>query len=288
MHHIDDLFLWLSHIISRRLNIDVCQFWAQRLNSSRNLSIELRTMSCRNPDLPQQAVLNTHLVEVIERLFKERNGAMPQPVEQAFSQRLAAVLAQHYLHYWGGYLLYNSARLPPLGQTVQSLDQAPPLFMIASFFTREPPTPRLLPTIGHVLEQAVMIAKKHGLLLVEGQQLSPSLHPAPTPVPPTAESSGAQGPRPTRGSPSVLLDLIPQRTQLSNSITNTTPISDRHAQGLYQLIDGRKTLAVISALSQMNKGEFYQALRSLLTLDYIQLYERNGRQVESSRILQVL
>jgi hypothetical protein len=61
--------------------------------------------------------------------------------------------------------------LPPaMGQYSERKKVYTPLTMVASLFMQQSPSPRLLPTIGHILEQTIMIAKKRGLLLTDGKQ----------------------------------------------------------------------------------------------------------------------
>lgn len=61
--------------------------------------------------------------------------------------------------------------LPPaMSKYADSKEVYTPLMMVASLFTQQSPSPRLLPTIGHILEQTMLIAKRRGLLLADGKQ----------------------------------------------------------------------------------------------------------------------
>src|SRR5437879_2744798 len=174
VRHIDELFLWLVHTLSWHLGIDVIQFWTLQNHVGGQATLELRTMVSRNLELPQYVVINPDVVGAIRHILKQRSGLMPLPVASVFSQSQANLLARHNLRYWTCYFLCNSALLPPVPSTqTDSQKIYTPLVMVASLFMQQPPVPRLLPTIGHILEQTVLIAKKHGLLLTNGQLLLP-------------------------------------------------------------------------------------------------------------------
>src|SRR6476660_5878770 len=48
MRHVDEMFLWLSHIMGQRLNIDVLQFWAYQAHVTGHYSTELRAAASQN------------------------------------------------------------------------------------------------------------------------------------------------------------------------------------------------------------------------------------------------
>jgi len=184
VRHIDELFLWLVHTLSWRLGIDVIQFWTLQNHVGGQATLELRTIVSRNLELPQYVVINPDVVGAIRHVLKQRSGLMPLPVASVFSRSQANLLARHNLHGWACYFLCNSSLLPPVPSTrTDSQKIYTPLVMVASLFMQQPPVPRLLPTIGHILEQTVLIAKKHGLLFTNGPLLLP---------PPTVQGNSQQ------------------------------------------------------------------------------------------------
>jgi hypothetical protein len=273
MRHIDEMFLWLSHMIVQRLGVDVIQFWAMQPATTQQGSPELRATVCRNVALPQHLVVNSQVVEVIERLLGEHRGIMPQAVSTIFPQHQAALLTRYHLNYWASYFLHSNVLLPSANSDAHSEKVLAPLTMIVSLFLQQPPNPRLLPTVGHILEQVIPIARNRGLLFSED----------------TLATSKQISSKHQKALLS-LKDLIPRRVQndeamqASNPFSSAVVIPDRQIRQLYLSIDGRKTLAELAAHSQLSVQDFYTALRLLLTQKYIQVYEPGGRLVDPSQI----
>ena len=170
VRHVDELFHWLACTLSKSLGIDVIQFWTLQNYAQGQANLELRTMVSRNLELPQNVVINPDVVGQIRHVLKKRSGLMPSPVNSAFHQSQANLFACHNLNYYACYFLCNSALLPPvISQQTDSKKLYTPLIMVASLFMQQTPAPRLLPTVGHILEQAVLVAKKRGLLGSSGQ-----------------------------------------------------------------------------------------------------------------------
>lgn len=280
MQHIDELFLWLVHTLLRRLGIDVVQLWTLQSHVGGQATLELRTMVSRNLGLPQYVVSNPAVVGEIRQVMKERSGFITMPVSTAFPQDQVNLLTQHNLHYWTCYFLCNSSMLPPVtGKHTDSKEVYTPLMMVASLFLRQSPSPRLLPTVGHILEQAMLIAKKRGLLLADGkQQQFPLLLPSLT----------LQGNSQQVGDKSTLLDLIPSRIRTNNPLAGPLLLVDQPAYQLYHAIDGRKSLAELASFTRFKAAEFHGAVRSLLNRKQIRFCEKGGRQVENEFVMQSL
>ena len=170
VRHIDELFYWLARILSKSLGIDVIQFWTLQNYADGQATLELRTMVSRNLELPQNIVINPDVVGQIRHVLKKRSGLMPSPVNMVFSQSQANLFTHNKLNYYACYFLCNGALLPPVtSQQTGSKKLHTPLIMVVSLFMHQTPAPRLLPTVGHILEQTVLIAKKRGLLVSSGQ-----------------------------------------------------------------------------------------------------------------------
>lgn len=97
MRHIDEMFLWLSHIIGQRLNVDVLQFWAYQAHDTGQYSAELRATASQNTLFPLHVVNNSQIAEVIKEILAERSGVNPQPVSGAFSSRQADLFTLYNL-----------------------------------------------------------------------------------------------------------------------------------------------------------------------------------------------
>ena len=276
IQHIDELLSWLGHIFVQRLGLEVVQFWTQQVYAQGQTTIELRASASRNPVLPQPVVINAPIAEVAERLLNEHYSVQPQPIDSIFSPQAAHLLARHRLNFWASYYLDNAAFMPPLNNTAATEKNPTPVHMLISTFTHHIPGPRLLPTLGNIMEQAITHAYNHNLLYPPGR---------PQPI--------------TVTTPAVvhtthpLMELVPQKLPEDQRVLGggTSPhylISNRQARRLYLAIDGRHSLADLSLITQLNSKALAGALRTLLTQGYIQLRDPHGRSVDSTSVLTAL
>ena len=279
VQHVNDVFSWLVHTLLQRFGLDVIQLWTLQGQTEGQATLELRAMVSRNVALPQYVVNNSHVVREIKHVLRERSGLMPMPVSIVFSQEQVNLLAQHNLHYWGySFLCNDSLLLPVVGKHNDNKEVSAPLMMVVSLFMQQSPSLRLLPTIGHILEQTVLIAKKRGLLLDRKQQQFPLFTSSPT------QQDNFQ----PIESKSALLDLIPSRVRTSNPLVGTLLLADWPAYQLYHAIDGYKSLAELASSTRCKPAEFQGAVRILLNRNYIRFHEKAGRLVENELVLQSL
>ncbi len=273
MRHIDELFLWLSHMLVQRLDVSVIQFWAIQNAGTHIPATELRTMASQNVSLPQSIVINAQVVEVTEHILNERHSTLPQPVASIFSQHQANLLIRHNLNYWGCCFLSSTALLPPTNKDISTSKTATPLTMLVSVFLQQAPSQRLMPTVSHILEQAIPIARNRGLLMLDRPKDLDHLTISP------------------KKNSVALADLIPHHfqnmdaLQSSNPFASTAMIQNKQIRHLYLAMDGRKSIGKLLISTHMDTKDFYVALRTLLVQKYIQLYEPNGRLIDSSQLL---
>jgi hypothetical protein len=272
MRHIDEMFLWLSHCIGQRLNIDVLQLWSYQNHTTGQYSAELRVTASQNIWFPLQVVNNAQVTEIVRDVFTQESGVSPQSVRSIFPLPQADLLTRYNLHYWACLFLKNQMLLPPLMNSNPSDEAIPtPLTMVVSLFTQQAFNPNLLPTISHILEDALSIAKNRGLLLSPVKPIfsNPADHPA-------------------QSRQFMLNGLIPrwrqsiQVMQANNPLANATPITDKSARQLYFAIDGKKNITELTNIFQFDQEEFYLALQFLLKQKLIQLYDPNGKAIDSS------
>ncbi len=277
MRHIDELFLWLSHITIQRLNVQVVQFWAMQVDTTGQMSSELRTTACQNTALPQHVVINKTLAEITGRLLNKQRSVPPQSIGNTFSLQHMNLFARYNLNYWASHYMSNPILLPPAKNDFSNGKAATPLAITVSLFLQNMPSPRLMPTLSSILEQIIPIAKSHRLLLTTD---SPAQD-----IRLSNQQSGAY---------LVLSELIPRRSQeanrpmVNNPFTSSVVIRDKKARHLYFAIDGHKNVAELSNLTQLNKQEIYTALCLLLTQHHIYLYEPGGLRVDSAQLLKTL
>jgi hypothetical protein len=275
MRHIDEMFLWLSHIMGQRLNVDVIQFWAYQGYVTGQSSTELRAIASQNILLPLQTVNNAQVVEVVKNVLTEQSGVSPQSITNIFSSHQTELLTRYNLHYWACFSFRNNILLPPAMSNEVSPGAIPtPLAMAVSLFTPQLPHPNLLPSIKRILEQALSIANNRGLL--SNVAISPFGNFTP---------NGAQT------QPSVVNELIPHKVKDANAIQAENPFSrsividNKQANQLYSTIDGKKSIAKLMPSVKLDQQEFDSALRYLLKQNHIQLHNPNGSVVDSSLFL---
>ncbi len=145
--------------------------------------------------------------------------------------------------------------------------------MIASLFTYQPSNANLLATVTRILEYALSIAKNRGLLL---DAANSSLSSSASSVKNRAQPQQYE-----------LNDLIPHRAQsvdamqANNPLASAVVISDKQVRRLYSLIDGKKSIAELLDMTQMDQQEFTTALRWLLKQKLLRLHEPKGKPVDS-------
>jgi chemotaxis family two-component system response regulator PixH len=89
----------------------------------------------------------------------------------------------------------------------------------------------------------------------------------------------------------TLHKLIPRRSEdpdllsMSNPLDISVVIPDRQARRLHAAIDGRKTVDELCSVTHLNMKEIHRALQVLLAQHRIQLYTTDGKQVDSSLLL---
>jgi hypothetical protein len=273
MHHIDELFLWLSHSIGQRLNIPVIQLWANQAHTTGQYSAELRVIASQNAALPLHIVNNAQVAEVVKGLLSERHGVRSQPVGSVFLIPQADILTRYNLHYWESAYLSHNVLLPPMSNDVSSGAVATPLSMIASLFTQQPSNVNLLATVTRIIEYALSIAKNRGLLL-------------DAPISPLSSSASYMRER-AQHQQYELDELIPHRgqsveaMQVNSPLAGAVVISDKQARRLYAVIDGRRSIAQLMEMTRMDQQEFISALRFLLKQKLVRFHDPKGKPVDS-------
>lgn len=270
MRHLDELLLWLAHTIVQHFGVQVMQFWTNRVAAPGQPVLELHTTVCQDLLLPQQMVTN-HLVGMVaESILEGQYSYSCRLVEEVFPVHQVTLLKRYGLNYCCGYYYSNRAVLSPTNTG------RIPFIMVTLLFLQQEPSQRFLVTLGQILEQSLLIAKNRELL-------RPAIESGPMHVVLTESS-------PQRSLP-PLSELIPKRIDSANLMKSRNPlagsvdISDKLARRLYIAIDGQKNVGALSVMTRLTALEVSAALRTLLTLQRIQVYEPSGLLVESSLLL---
>jgi CheY-like chemotaxis protein len=102
----------------------------------------------------------------------------------------------------------------------------------------------------------------------------------PTPIRQTVSPARSSASRP------ALWKLIPHRIPNTEAMRTSSPFArstvtgDERARRLYMAIDGRKTVAELAAMTNLETKDVSQVLRILLQEHYIELYDSAGQFVE--------
>ncbi|GHO89004.1 hypothetical protein [Dictyobacter formicarum] len=272
MQRIDELLQWTANVLVQRLELEAVQIWSLQDDCFRQISIKQCITACRQVNIPKQILINSHVAEAAKRLCNEHyTVTIPQVTEAIFSSQAAHHLTRYNLNYWACYQLTNSLPIQSAGYQYPLNRFNLSTYTLISFFTRQPPNPRLIPTIGYIMEQVINLAYNRGLLLPEKQLL-------------------LQAPAQAAKADALLMKLIPQRNfdNEANQGKHVQVITSRQVRRLYLSIDGRRNLANLAVLTQLHQQAFMQALRSLLTQERIQLYEPDGHFVDGVTVLSAL
>ena len=262
MQNMDELFAWLADTIMQRMDVQVVQFWAMQNYSSGRVGYELRTTAQQSTSIPQHVVLNQPLADMVEHLLNKRQSVTPRSVSAIFPPYFGNLLMRYNLNYWACQFMGNSILLAPANNDFSREKVATPLTMAITIFSQRTPSSRLLPTISHILEHTLAIARSHGLLTIS----------------PNVERGLALKSR----QENQMSEFIPCRTQTviatkRNTLTESeTLIQDKNARRLYLEIDEKKSIGELAYTTQLNIQEFYAALCLLLAQKRIQLFEVRG------------
>jgi hypothetical protein len=275
MQHIDEIFMWIASTIVQRAGMKSVQAWAMQADSRGVWRIKLRASSSQNYFQGQQMSENAEVSTLVARMIRERRGILSIPVSNIFSQYQATILAQQNCQYWTVYFLSKDVLLPPTQREFQREEIPTPFQMAFSLFAQQPLEISHARAISFLVEQALRIADSRGLFSSVTQQQT-------GPLPRKTE----EGMRP------VLTQIIPEHIrvteidQAENPFSNAVMIPEKRARQMYSLIDGKKSIAELAFLINMNQKEILEALQFFVRQGYITLRDARGNLIDISAILQ--
>jgi|ERR1019366_4860602 hypothetical protein len=265
MHHIDELFIWMANVMVQRFGVTAAQIWALQAYSTGEVSGKLRVSVSQHAFQDLQVFESAEVSTFVERKLREKQGILSIPVTNLFSRQYATILVKQDCRYWTMYFLRENVFLPPPQRHPEQEELYTPLQMIFSFFTREPLQPAHTRAISFLVEQSLRIALSRGLLSKTSEKVKET-HPF------------------------TVADLIPEHTQAAeaeqseNPFSSAVVISEKRVRQMYNLIDGKKSVAELMALMHIDEKEALELLHSLLAKKYILLREAGGGLVEISSL----
>jgi hypothetical protein len=268
MHRPEEMFQWLTSVIVQRFDVPILQLWTCESSWTDRPSAQLRAMACQDSS-PPAYVVSEKVAMTVERISREQRMLPPQPIEHLFPNYLASLLKRYGLSYCSFCLIDRNVRFAPVDYALSHERMSTGLTFIALIFLWRYPQQDFISTINIILEQAMVVAENHGLLL----PVSPSSGHLPLP-----QEAPSQDPLP---------GLIPRKKQDAGLLLSSNPfasspviISDRQARRLYDAIDNHKTLSELCSTAGMSLKEGYTALQTLLNLQCIEIYTSQGWPVD--------
>ena len=277
MHHIDESFQWLAHLLIQYFNIPLLLTWASRTDEYGQSVAQLRTIARQDPTFPEQIVVNDQMQHLAQQLLVRRLTYQPQPLDTLFSHYQTLLFKRYGLHYWGACFLSKNVLLPARRGVFMRDDTPTFLATVTLFFLTHLPRVNPVQPMGLVLDKVMEAAFARGLLLPapEPQVSFPSSAPL-TPFPLPEDKWPLQQKRPQ------LAQLVPGRKHDANLLLSDNPftqagvIPDKKARRLYTAINGQDTVAELCSGTGMNLQEISAALRVLWDLGRIEARDLDG------------
>ncbi len=272
MHYPDEMFQWLASVIMQRFDVPIVQLWTCQNDQQGQPFAQLLTMAYQN-GFQKLYVVSEKAATIVERISSGQHIPSSQQVEQMFPQYLALLLKRYGISYCAYCLIDRNVRFAQVGQSLSHERTSARFRCIVLLFLRDYARQELISTIGIILEQAIVIAENHRLLLpvaASSDHLSPP------------QAGLSQEP------PPALSGLIPRRKQneglmlSSNPFARPVTISDKEALRLYEAIDSHKTVAELCISTGMTLKEAQMALQMLLSLQHIEIYTLEGWPVDTA------
>jgi hypothetical protein len=311
MHHIVEVFQWLSHVIVRTYDVQVTQWWEFEPALTTQSTLRLRGMICQDTSIPRHILVNDRVASMVEQLSYSPSGFLQASVDRLCTNYQATLLARYGLHYCSWRSLSSPAVLLPMPRTASEPGRAIPLNVTLVLLLREAVSEDVFAPINHILDQAISIATAYNLLTAVTPPVSPMQAPQSTPATPAVLQTPPQpttGPLVQQTPPDAtqfaksalatpqstrldLLQLIPRPLEqtlganVGGLLVIKPVIADKQAHRVYEAIDGKRTLEEIRVKLNMDLRNMFHAVQFLLMQRRIQLYEPNGQLVESSLFL---
>jgi hypothetical protein len=273
MRHIDDVLLWLVHIIVNRFGVQVAQVWAMQATTIGQFFPQLRSVMCQDRSLSQSIVVNTHVAALAGRMLSAQRDVPLHPVDASFTQYVALLLKRHGLHYCAGTFVRRDTLLPPPRMSMSGKKIATPLTAGLLLFFQHLPNADTLPIIGDILTQTLVIADTRGLLPAEA---------GPVTIPYSQAES--QPPPPALPAPS---ELIACRIEdpMSNPISAAAALSEEQMRRVYAVINDKRNMAELARLTRLELKDVLLIARKLAVIQRIQIYDPTGRRIDDLSIL---
>src|SRR5256714_1938396 len=164
MHRPEEMFQWLASVMAQRFEVPILQLWTCESGLPGQPSAQLRAMACQDFSQPAY-VVSEKVAMTVERISKGQRILPPQPIEQLFPHYLASLLKRYGLSYCTCCLIDRNGRFAPIDYALSHERASTGLTFIALLFLWKYPHQDFISNISIILEQAIVVAENHGLLL---------------------------------------------------------------------------------------------------------------------------
>lgn len=276
MHHVDELFQWLSPAIVQHFSVQVVQFWRAQADYKGQRFMQLLAITSQDNSLPHRITLNKPVADLTGDILSRRTELALSLIGNVFSHYQATLFQRYGLYYCLGDYLNSNGQPPSSSSNLPVEGTLMPMEVVALLFFSQPPPSELQRSISYILKLAIQLAETGGLFL-----------------PPVDTGSKLSGYKlqPRQETLSALSQLVPQHKEDTGLMTTSTPlagsivIADPLARRLYKAIDGRKNIEKLCVITQLDLKEVSMALRTLLAERRIELFDANGQLVDGSSLL---
>jgi hypothetical protein len=274
MHHIDDVFLWLVHTIVDHFGVQAAQVWAMQTTTMGQFFPQLRSVMCQDLSLSQNIIVNTHVAALAGHMLRTQRDIQLHPVDASFTQYLALLLKRHGLHYCAGAFVGRETLLPPPRMSMSGRKIATPLTAGLLLFFQQLPQPDVLPVVGDIFAQALVIASSRGLL------------PSDSRFGPTAQPGAESRPQVQPSLPTPY-ELIACRVEdpMSNPISTSAVLPEEQMRRVYAVINDKRNMAELARLTRLDLRDIFLIVRKLAAIQRIQIYDPAGHRIEDLSML---
>lgn len=270
MHHPEEVFQWLTLMMMQRFDVPIVQMWTCENGWTDQPSAHLWSMASQNPSQSLN-VISEKVATTVERMARGQRSSSPLPVERIFPAYLASLLKRYGLGFCAYCAISKDVNFAP-GAYVHARTPAGFTFVVL-LLLQQFPQQDIVSAINIILEQALAIAENRHILL-----------------PVTTGSGQITAPQEAslQETPPALPGLVIRQKQnaglmlSSNPFASSVTITDKQALRLYEAIDGRKSVVELCNTTGMTLKEAQLALRTLLSLQCIEIYTPEGWPVDTT------
>jgi hypothetical protein len=271
MSSVEKLLQWLAYVMVESFDLQLAQFWMSFVDVNDIMLTRPSAMVARNPLLPEHIILDSSMLMAAKRFAHEQRMISSQVVDVIFPPPQTVLLKQYGLKFCTGGLISSEVALPFSNNHFPQAKRSASFSLVTLFFLSQRAHRDMMSVIISILKDAVDLAASRNLLV-------------PSPV------SFVETPVRPASPVSPLTTLIPCRKEGHNLMLSDNPfartsfLADKQALRVYMAIDGKKNVARLCQNTMMDLENIAAALRMLVKLHRIELFDAQGHMMEATQI----